>query len=256
VNKDNHPPPGASGPPLHERNEGPRAASESKVPDSPDQSNIKDITACSSQMPPDSGILYPAKPDPSWDSPEYRGIIRISEPGFYWVSAWTRTVNGRVVVELKFNRKEDTMAVFRTLPPESPPVLPGVYLAKITAAKDRVSANGNPMLVMRLSLPGKVEIPCVITFVEAARRLVNAFCDSAQLIKPDSPDVEVELCAKHCAGRWIYVVVSADPNDGESLPKVVRFLTREQAISRNPSLAEITPFQAPLVLSVAASKTT
>jgi hypothetical protein len=102
------PPPEQSGPPPHERNEGPRAARESRVPDPHSQSNIRDITARSGRMPPNSGILYPIKPGPLEDSPEYRGIIRISEPGFYWVSAWTRTVNGRVVVELKFNRKEDS----------------------------------------------------------------------------------------------------------------------------------------------------
>jgi hypothetical protein len=69
--------------------------------------DLKDITPQSSQMPPNSGILYPTKPQSDWDSPNYRGVIRINEPGFYWVSAWTLIVNGKVVLELKFTQKEN-----------------------------------------------------------------------------------------------------------------------------------------------------
>jgi hypothetical protein len=67
---------------------------------------LRDITARSSQMPPNAGILYPAKPQLDWDSPEYRGVVRINEAGFFWVSAWTRLVKGKVVFELKFMPKE------------------------------------------------------------------------------------------------------------------------------------------------------
>jgi hypothetical protein len=66
---------------------------------------LKDITTESSRMPPNSGILYAAKQSPDWDSPAHRGIVRITQPGLFWVSAWTRVVNGKEVIELRFKEK-------------------------------------------------------------------------------------------------------------------------------------------------------
>jgi hypothetical protein len=68
---------------------------------------LTDITERSSKMPVDAGILYPVRPAPNWDSPAYRGLVRIDEAGLFWVSAWNRIVNGKLVLELKFDRKED-----------------------------------------------------------------------------------------------------------------------------------------------------
>jgi hypothetical protein len=68
---------------------------------------LTDITERSSKMPPNSGILYPAKQLPDCDSPAHRGIVRITQPGLFWASAWTRIVNGKIVIELKFDRKDD-----------------------------------------------------------------------------------------------------------------------------------------------------
>ena len=65
-----------------------------------------DITERSSKMPPNAAILYPrAQPDP--DSPRFMGITRITQAGTFWVTGWERIVNGKVVLELKFARKED-----------------------------------------------------------------------------------------------------------------------------------------------------
>ena len=66
---------------------------------------VTDITKRSSKMPPNSAILYPrAQPDP--DAPRFMGITRITQAGMFWITAWERTVNGRVVLELKFTPKD------------------------------------------------------------------------------------------------------------------------------------------------------
>jgi hypothetical protein len=58
-------------------------------------------------MPPDAAILYPRKtPQADSDSPKYFGVTRITESGTFWISAWERIVNGKVVLELKLNRKD------------------------------------------------------------------------------------------------------------------------------------------------------
>jgi hypothetical protein len=67
---------------------------------------LTDITERSSKMPPNAAILYPqAQPDS--DSPRFMGINRITQGGMFWVTGWERTVNGKVVIELRFNLKED-----------------------------------------------------------------------------------------------------------------------------------------------------
>lgn len=140
------------------------------------------------------------------------------------------------------------MATFRTLAPEPPPVQPGTYLVRVIAAKDRVSSNNNDMIVMRLALPDGSELPCTITFTESARKLINAFCASAELVIPDSPDIEIELTATQILHRWLYVTVGIDPHDDDALPRVVRFLTRSQAILRNPALEQTVVNQVPIRL--------
>ena len=57
-------------------------------------------------MPPNTAILYPrTQSDP--DSARFTGITRITQGGMFWVTGWQRIVNGKVVLELKFDRKED-----------------------------------------------------------------------------------------------------------------------------------------------------
>jgi hypothetical protein len=85
------------------------------------------------------------------------------------------------------------MATFRTLAPEPPPVQPGTYLVRVIAAKDRVSSNGNDMIVMRMALPDGRELPCTVTFVESARTREQALLINPKLaqivIRPQAPVV-------------------------------------------------------------------
>jgi hypothetical protein len=105
-------------------------------------------------------------------------------------------------------------------------VIPGVYVFKIVQAIERVSENGNEMLVMKLSLPDGRTIPTTITFVEKSRVLVNAFVESCELTKPSGNDVQTELCAEHVRGRYLYGVVVNDVSEPASdpIPKIVRFV--------------------------------
>jgi hypothetical protein len=117
----------------------------------------------------------------------------------------------------------------------------GTYLAKIVSAIERVSERGNEMIVMKLALPDGRTLPCVLTFVPQSKPVVNAFCDSAGLLKPAGEGVEVELKAEHCRGRYLYITVTNDVSDvaSDPVPRVVRFLTREQALIKRPDLAQI-----------------
>jgi hypothetical protein len=95
----------------------------------------------------------------------------------------------------------------------------GVYVFKIGEATERVSENGNEMLVMKLSLTDGRTIPTTITFVEKSRVLVNAFVESCELTKPPANDVETELRAEHVGGLYLYAVVLNDVSD----PVPIRF---------------------------------
>jgi hypothetical protein len=145
------------------------------------------------------------------------------------------------------------MPTFSTLPPSPPPILPGTYIAKVISASERVSEAGNDMIVMRLLLPDGRALPCCLTFVPQARPVLNAFCDSAGLTKPSDPDVEVQLTAEICKGRYLYITVSTEvESSGDPTPRIVRFLTRDQALILNPALAKTVlqpqePIQLPVV---------
>ena len=117
----------------------------------------------------------------------------------------------------------------------------GVYVFKIVQATERVSENGNEMLVMKFSLPDGRTIPTTITFVEKSRVLVNAFVESCELTKPPGNDGETELRAEHGRGLYLYAVVLNEVSDPASdpIPKIVRFISREAAILKNPSIADI-----------------
>ena len=142
------------------------------------------------------------------------------------------------------------MATFRTLPPAPPPIPAGIHLGKIVKASERISSNGNTMLVMVIELPspGNQRLPCVLTFVEPARRVIDAFCSSAGLIRPIEPDIEVELKPGHVLHRYIYFRVE---NDEDSESKITRFLDRAAAVTANPALAKVAIVpQEPLALPV------
>jgi hypothetical protein len=130
----------------------------------------------------------------------------------------------------------------------------GVYVCKVTKAVEKISERGNEMIVMTLSLADGRSLPCILTFVEAARPVINAFCSSAELAKPLEDGIEIELTARHCLGRYLYVVIINDNNDptGDPMPRISRFIIREQALIKNPALAQIKlgpqePLQLPIV---------
>jgi hypothetical protein len=146
------------------------------------------------------------------------------------------------------------MPTFRTLAPVEPPPLPGVYIAKIVKATERVSEAGNSMIVMVFELPDRRRLPCVLTFVEQACRPIDAFCSSAELIRPSASDIEVELRADHCLNRYVYFKLE---HDADGAPKIVRFIDRAAALAANPRLAEIAlQPQAPITLPVVRKSST
>jgi hypothetical protein len=133
------------------------------------------------------------------------------------------------------------MPSFQTLSPMPPPVAPGTYIAKVVAAAERVSEAGNDLIAMKLSLPDGRTLPCCLTFVERARPVLNAFAVSAGFLIPKESDVEVQLTAELCKGRYIYITIAIDQDsNGESAPKITRFLTRDAALLANPALGKIT----------------
>jgi hypothetical protein len=98
------------------------------------------------------------------------------------------------------------------------------------------------MIAMRLQLPTGQSLPCCLTFVDKARAAINGFFDSVGFIRPKEKDIEVNLTATDCVGRYLYVSIinEDDGQAGDPFPKIVRFLTREAALLRNPELAKIT----------------
>ena len=77
---------------------------------------------------------------------------------------------------------------------------------------------------------------------EAARLVINTFCKSANLQRRPGDGVEVEPSAEHCRGTYLYAAIVYDGGDlsSDPIPHVSRFLTREQALIKNPDLARIT----------------
>jgi hypothetical protein len=162
-------------------------------------------------------------------------------------TTWARPDALRVVIP---SLPLKLMASFNTLPPAMPPIPAGVHVAKIISAKDKLSDAGNEMIVMKLMIPDGRTIGSVLTFVPAAQPVINAFCDSADLRKPAEADVGVDLFARDCLGRYVYVVVTVETDNRTGVaPKVTRFLKREEALAINPDLAKV-PLreQAPLEL--------
>ena len=67
------------------------------------------------------------------------------------------------------------------------------------------------------------------------------FVESCELTKPPGNDVQTELRAEHVRGRYLYAAVVNDVSDPASdpIPKIVRFISREAAILKNPSIVDI-----------------
>jgi hypothetical protein len=59
-------------------------------------------------MPRNSSLLFPNQaPWSGADWAHYRGVLRMLDGRFYWALVWQRICNGRVVLELKLELKEE-----------------------------------------------------------------------------------------------------------------------------------------------------
>jgi hypothetical protein len=129
-----------------------------------------------------------------------------------------------------------------TEPPRlSPRISEGIHSAKVLQARTGISAAGNETLIMRLGFPGGERITSVLTFVSQSSRAIACFCDSAELVRPEGGTGEFDLTVADVVGRYLYVQVVSEPDadTGDLVPRVARFLTRAEAIRRNPAIAEI-----------------
>jgi hypothetical protein len=133
------------------------------------------------------------------------------------------------------------MPRFTNAAPLPPQIAPGIHSAKVLSATVGISPAGNETLKMRLTFPGGERITSVLTFVPAASRVISCFCDSAELIRPDGGAKEFDLTPPDVVGRYLYVVVASDPDPdtGDLVPRVTRFLTRAEALQRNPAIAQV-----------------
>jgi hypothetical protein len=70
---------------------------------------LLDITAIASRMPRNSALLYPNPPPRNGaDWPHYRGLLRLLHDGrLFWVGLWPRTVNGKLVYEIRLTPKDE-----------------------------------------------------------------------------------------------------------------------------------------------------
>jgi hypothetical protein len=138
--------------------------------------------------------------------------------------------------------------VTAALPPPAPG--PGAHVARIVRAKEKVSENGNSMLVMTAKFLDHSELGFIITFVPKAAKLVGFFCRSCGLELPEGAGVEVEIRSEDVEGRVFYPVVELDGDGLEAIPKITRFLSRSEALAINSSIATIRVNQEPAALSV------
>jgi len=140
------------------------------------------------------------------------------------------------------------MPSFETTSPRPPPIPNGIYVAKIVSAKEKVSEANNSMIVMKLMLPDGQTIASTLTFVPNAKVVINAFCESCELIKPAERDVSVELPASVLIDRYCYITITNDADEEGNLSShVTRFLTRAEALIKNPALAKITVREQPQI---------
>lgn len=144
------------------------------------------------------------------------------------------------------------MPRFRDNPPPEA-IADGAYLAKVLTAKTGISARGNEWVTMRLELyPSRERISSTLTFVPGADTVITCFCASIGLIRP-TKGAEYDITPADVIGRYLYVVVSSepDPDTGDLIPRVTRFIPRENAVRRNPAIGQIPIQQAPKTLAPA-----
>jgi hypothetical protein len=74
-------------------------------PDNEGQRPTADVTGRSSQMPRGSCLLYPNKNQAGNDPAHNLGVLKSEDGTDYWCLQWPRTVNGRLVYEIRLVRK-------------------------------------------------------------------------------------------------------------------------------------------------------
>jgi hypothetical protein len=68
---------------------------------------LADVTEKSPKMPRNSSLLFPNQaPRSGADWAHFRGVLRMLDGRFYWARIWEWVCNGRVVLELKLQLKE------------------------------------------------------------------------------------------------------------------------------------------------------
>jgi len=116
----------------------------------------------------------------------------------------------------------------------------GTHLCKVSKAVKKVSKSSNEMIVLGLELPDQRRLKAWLVFTPKMSWYIVSFCESAELGRPNDKDAEIILEPKHCLNRYCYVLVKHEEDDGGELrAKVTRFLTREEALERNPDLLRI-----------------
>jgi hypothetical protein len=79
-----------------------------------------DVTEKSMRMPRNSSLLFANQaPRSGADWAHYRGVLRMLDGRFYWAGIWERTCNGRLVLELKLELKEEPAKPLQPPPPSA-----------------------------------------------------------------------------------------------------------------------------------------
>ena len=137
----------------------------------------------------------------------------------------------------------------------------GAHLCKVSKAIKKVSKSNNEMIVLQLEIPDGRRVKCWLVFTNKMHWYINNFCDSAELVRPPEKDAEILLEPRHCEKRYCYAVVKHEEGEeGEPRAKVARFLTRDEALKRNPELQRIqihpqAPLELPRVQPITAGPT-
>src|SRR5689334_10935946 len=116
---------------------------------------------------------------------------------------------------------------------------PGVYAARIDEARLDVSkASGADMLVMNLSLlPNNGRVRAYLPFSARTRVVCERFCKSCGLIIPAN-GAEIFIEPNQVLGRFVYVEISHYEWRGKLNCKVLKYLSRKQALAANGALDE------------------
>jgi hypothetical protein len=104
----NAPPQNASGPARSEAHTRRQRVSQTVAPPVIGGKALVDVTEKPAKMPRNSALLYPNQaPRSGADWAHFRGVLRMLDGRLYWAGIWERTCNGRVVLELRLQLKED-----------------------------------------------------------------------------------------------------------------------------------------------------